>query len=361
MPGGELSLQEPPALSETLGGGSMSMVLRVVPMAVMAGAMLLMVVVPLRTGGGGGGAAGMVGPLAMSLMMGSMMFMGFGQLGRGGGERRSRMRAERRDYLRYLGQMRKQVRAAAADQRAALAWRHPEPAALWSFALSGRLWERRLAHPDFAEVRIGRCPQRLALTITPLQTKPIEDLEPLSARALRRFIAAYNTVDDLPAAVFLRGFAHVQFHGDDPAARAVTRAMLAQLVTSHSPDDLRVAVCAAEERAGEWDWVKWLPHAQHTADQDGAGALRLVTDSVEGLEDLLLSELDVRGRFEAGAAPAGRSRTWWWSSTGCRSRRSPGWPAPGSATSSCSPSPTTPRCRPAGPRCGWTSPTGSWT
>src|SRR5882724_196461 len=79
MPGGELSLQEPPALSETLGGGSMSMIFRVLPMAVMAGAMLLMMVVPLRTGGGGGGAAGMVGPLAMSLMMGSMMFMGFGQ------------------------------------------------------------------------------------------------------------------------------------------------------------------------------------------------------------------------------------------------------------------------------------------
>ena len=303
MPGGELSLQEPPALSETLGGGSMSMVLRVLPMAVMAGAMLLMIVVPLRSGGGGG-AAGMVGPLAMSLMMGSMMFMGLGQFGRGGGERRSRMRGERRDYLRYLGQMRRQVRAAAAGQRAALRWRHPEPAALWSVALSGRLWERRLAHPDFAEVRIGRCPQRLALTITPLQTKPIEDLEPLSARALRRFIAAYNTVDDLPAAVFLRGFAHVQFRGDAAAARAVSRAMLAQLVTSHSPDDLRVAVCATGEQAGDWDWVKWLPHAQHTADQDGAGAVRLVTDSVEGLEELLLGGLDVRGRFEAGATPS---------------------------------------------------------
>jgi DNA segregation ATPase FtsK/SpoIIIE, S-DNA-T family len=305
MPDGELSLQEPPSLSETLGGGSMSMVLTVLPMVVSAGAMLLMVVVPARTGGGfgGGGAGNMIMPAAMGLMMFSMMFMGFAQFTRGGGERRSRLRGERRDYLRYLGQMRKQVRDAAADQRAALVWRHPEPAALWSFALSGRLWERRLAHPDFAEVRIGRCPQRLALAITPLQTKPIEDLEPLSARALRRFIAAYSTVDDLPAALFLRGFAHVQFRGDADAARSVTRAMLAQLVAFHSPDDLRIAACAAEEHAGDWDWVKWLPHAQHPADQDGAGPVRLMADGVEALERVLLGDLDARGRFEAGATP----------------------------------------------------------
>jgi S-DNA-T family DNA segregation ATPase FtsK/SpoIIIE len=304
MPDGELSLQEPPVLSEMLGAGSMSKIFTVMPMAVSAGAMLLMVVVPMRTGGSSGGGSGsFLMPGAMSLMMFSMMFMGVAQVARGGGERRSRVRGERRDYLRYLGQMRKQVREAAVNQRAALMWRHPEPAALWSFALSGRLWERRISHPDFAEVRIGRCPQRLALTITPLQTKPVEDLEPLSARALRRFIAAYSSVDDLPAAIFLRGFAHVQFRGDDNAARSVTRAMLAQLVAFHSPDDLRIAVCAKEERADDWDWVKWLPHAQHPADQDGAGAVRLAADGVDGLDEVLLGDLDSRGRYEAGATP----------------------------------------------------------
>jgi DNA segregation ATPase FtsK/SpoIIIE, S-DNA-T family len=310
MPSGELSLQEPPALSETIGGGSMSMLFTVVPMAVGAGAMAVMLVVPLRAAGGlhgAGGAGGlgaMVSPMMMSVMMFSMMFMGFTQFSRGGAERRGRMRGERRDYLRYLGQMRKQVREAADSQRAALMWRHPEPAALWSVALSGRLWERRLAHPDFAEVRISRCPQRLALTIQPMQTKPIEDLEPLSARALRRFIAAYKTVDNLPAAIFLRGFAHVQFRGDDAATRGLCRAMLAHLVTFHSPDDLRIAVCATPERAGDWDWVKWLPHVQHPARQDGAGAVRLVVDNVESLDELLLGELDARGRFEAGATPS---------------------------------------------------------
>ncbi|MEV5539903.1 type VII secretion protein EccCa [Saccharopolyspora shandongensis] len=292
MPGGELSLQEPPVIPEQVSGGIGGMLLYL-PMALGSGAMMLMFM----------GDRGGIGIVVVALMAVSMLAMGFGQLGRSVGERKRRLRGERRDYMRYLGQVRKQVRTVAAEQRKALAWRHPDPAGLWSVAMSARLWERRVSHADFAEIRIGRSAQRLAMKITPVQSKPVEDLEPLSARALRRFIRAYTTVDDLPTALFLRGFAQVQMRGDDEAARELTRAMIAQLVTFHSPDDLRVAVCASPERAAEWDWVKWLPHAQHGSEQDGAGQVRMLTDSIAALEALLGAELNDRGRFEAGASP----------------------------------------------------------
>src|SRR5439155_18975922 len=108
---------------------------------------------------------------------------------------------------------RRQVRSVVAEQRAALAWRHPDPDGLWSVAMSTRLWERRVGDADFAEIRLGTSAQRLAMTIKPMQTKPVEDLEPLCARALRRFVRAYTTVSDLPSAVFLRGFAQVRPRG----------------------------------------------------------------------------------------------------------------------------------------------------
>ncbi|CAM04710.1 S-DNA-T family DNA segregation ATPase FtsK/SpoIIIE [Saccharopolyspora erythraea NRRL 2338] len=293
MPSGEISLQEPPTLSEQAGGG-IGGLLMYLPMAIGSGAMMLMFM-----GNRGGGMA----LVAVALMSVGMLAMGFGQMGRSAGERKRRMHGERRDYLRYLGQVRKEVRDAASEQRTAQVWRHPDPAGLWSVAMSGRLWERRVSHADFAEIRVGLIPQKLAMTITPPQSKPVEDLEPLSARALRRFIRAYGTVDDLPTAVFLRGFAQVQLRGDAEAARQLVRAMLAQLVTFHSPDDLKVAVCASPDKAAIWDWVKWLPHSQHGSEQDGAGNVRLMTDSADGLEALLASELGERGRFEAGAAP----------------------------------------------------------
>ena len=298
MPVGELVLQEPPSVTETTGGG-LSNLLFIVPMAIGGLAMMAMFGLPLLQGGRANITSAMM-PMAFGLMIMSGMLMSFG--GRGG-NRRGKMRGERRDYLRYLGQIRKQVRDAASEQRTALLWRHPDPLGLWSVALTGRLWERRRSHADFAEVRVSLCEQRLALTIKPLQTKPVEDLEPLSARALRRFIAAYGTVGDLPTAIFMRGFAHVQLEGDAACARGLTRAILGQLVTFHSPDDLRVIVCASPDRSEEWDWVKWLPHTQHGSEQDGAGAVRMFVEDMASLDQLLARELDQRTRFEAGAAP----------------------------------------------------------
>ncbi|WP_026422041.1 type VII secretion protein EccC [Actinokineospora inagensis] len=294
MPGGELSLQEPPVLPETIGGG-MGGMLMYLPMTVGGGAAMLFFMGPQNP--------------QMALMMAGMMglmgvMMVFNQLGRGGADRRQRLRGERRDYLRYLSGTRKQVRAVADQQRTALGWRHPEPAALWSVAMTGRLWERRAAHADFAEVRIGVGQQRLAMAMTPMQTKPVADLEPLSARALRRFINAYTTLADQPTALFLRGFAQVRLSGDEDTGRGAVRALLAQLVTFHSPEDLRVAVCASPDRLPEWDWVKWLPHAQHPVEQDGAGQVRLLADGVDALTELLAAELDERARFESAATPS---------------------------------------------------------
>ncbi|RFS45636.1 type VII secretion protein EccCa [Micromonospora craniellae] len=298
MPSGELVLQEPPSVGEPTGDGLMNMII-VLPMAVAGLAMMAMFLMPVVTNGAAG-VPGSIMPMAFGVMIMSGILMQFASRL---GNRRGKLRGERRDYLRYLGQIRRQVRTAADGQRTALLWRHPDPDGLWSVALTGRLWERRRSHPDFAEIRISLCEQRLALTISPLQTKPIEDLEPLSARALRRFIAAYGTVPDLPTAIFLRGFAHVHLDGDPESARGLTRAMIAQMVTFHAPDDLRIIVCAAPDRSAEWDWVKWLPHAQHTSEQDGAGAVRMFVEDIPALEQVLTRDLDHRPRFEAGASP----------------------------------------------------------
>jgi DNA segregation ATPase FtsK/SpoIIIE, S-DNA-T family len=294
MPGGELTLQEPPVLPEA-PTGNLGTLLTTIPLAVGSSATLLLFVSPGR---GGGVALLAVGLISVTALVGV-----FGQVGRNTGERKRRMRGERRDYLRYLAQIRKQVRKVALEQRTALAWRHPDPAGLWSVALGSRLWERRPANPDFAEIRIGTSAQRLAMAIKPIQTKPVEDLEPLSARALRRFIRAYTTVSDLPSAVFLRGFAQVQLRGEAGPIGDVARAMLAQLATFHSPDDVRIAVCVGAERSGDWDWTKWLPHSQHPTESDQAGPVRLFADTVERLDALLESELDGRPPFEAGATP----------------------------------------------------------
>jgi S-DNA-T family DNA segregation ATPase FtsK/SpoIIIE len=296
MPSGELTLQEPPVLPEE-ASGNVALLLTYIPMAMGSSLTMLLFISPSSLGG----------PrlwLAGGLMVMTTLSMLFGMVGRNSGNRRSRTRGERRDYLRYLTQTRRKVRQQTVQQQRSLDWTHPDPRGLWSVAMSARLWERRPAHHDFGEVRVGAGEQMFAVKITPLQTKPIEDLEPLSARALRRFIHAHATVPDLPIAVFLGGFARILLHGSPQLTRGLTRALLTQLFIFHSPDDARIAVCAAPDRAAAWDWLKWLPHAQHPAMVDAAGPVRAVRPTLAEAGAMFGAEFSGRPRHEAGAAPS---------------------------------------------------------
>ena len=293
MPEGRVEMAEPPVLGEPAMADMGSMI-GMLPMALGMGTMALMFSV----------ANGSTSTYMMSGMMGtSMITMGVSQLNRGGTDRRRRMRAERRDYLRYLAQQRKLAQTAADEQRLAVTWDNPEPVALWSIASGLRLWERRAAHEDFGRVRIGLGRRRAVFEVIPPQTKPVEDLEPLCAVALRRFVHAYQTVTGVPVTVGLRNFTSVEFTGEPDAALGLLRAMVGQLATFHSPDELRIAVLTDEEGLAEWDWVKWLPHTAHPRLEDEAGPLRLVATDYEALLGLLGPEFEMRGEHDPAATP----------------------------------------------------------
>jgi S-DNA-T family DNA segregation ATPase FtsK/SpoIIIE len=294
MPEGQVELAEPPVLGEpaTADFGSVMMYL---PMGLGSGAMVLMFSV------GSGGAT----TYMMSGMMGiAMVSMTLMQVGRPGSDRRRRMRAERRDYLRYLGQKRKQARQAADEQRAALLWDNPSPGDLWALARGTRLWERRPGHEDFARVRIGLATRRAALDFMPPQTKPVEDLEPLCAISLRRFTKAHQTVPLLPVPVSLQRFTSVEFAGETDDALALARAMVGQLAVFHSPDELRIAVLGDDAAHRAWDWLKWLPHNAHPDEEDAAGPVRLAAADHDSLLDLLGPDVRDRPDHDSDSSPS---------------------------------------------------------
>src|SRR6266545_504685 len=123
-PGGEVHLEPPPEVPRTIPGN-----------IVMIVSSLGMMVFMFTAGG----------RQPMMLMMGGMMVIGTvgmmaGGGGKGGGAKKAEMDEDRKDYLRYLGQMRDRAREAMVDQRAALEWVHPDPQSLWSLAASRRMW-----------------------------------------------------------------------------------------------------------------------------------------------------------------------------------------------------------------------------
>ncbi|HEX7745352.1 MAG TPA: type VII secretion protein EccCa, partial [Micromonosporaceae bacterium] len=300
IPTGELSVEAPPEIPAA-AGGRWQQIMMVLPMLGGSVAMAMMF-------GRGGGAYSYVVGAMFGVSALAMVATSWGSAA--GTPKKAEMMAARREYLRHLATLRRRVRETAARQRAGLYYRHPDPAQLWSTVDSHRLWERRPADPDFGVVRVGVGPQTLATPLIPPVTRPLEDLEPMTAGALRRFLDAYSVVPDLPVALSVRGFARVFLRGAPGRAgqdaegsepQALARAMLTQLAAFHAPDDLLIAVCAGPERRAAWEWIKWLPHAQHPTRTDALGSVRLVTTAAADLERLLDDVLGNRPRF----SPAG--------------------------------------------------------
>ncbi|WP_033341698.1 type VII secretion protein EccC [Catenuloplanes japonicus] len=284
-PAGEIELHEPPVVPEPAAGG-IGQIWLYIPIAMGSLAMMLVFV---RAG------AGTLAYLGMGLMVVSVAAGVIVPFFRNASDHKERMHAERRDYHRYLTQTRRKVRKSLVDQHRAARWLHPDPHSLWSAALSQRLWERRTAHEDFGEVRIGIGNRRSTMRLKAPATKPVDELEPMAAHALRRFLRAYTSLADAPIAIYLRGYARVQLHGTPEATRPMVRALLAQAVFAHAPGDLRVVFGVADQFREEWDWVKWLPHAQADETPDAAGPRRLfTTDPKEA--DKLLAEVGLQSR-----------------------------------------------------------------
>ena len=294
-PGGEVHLEPPPEVPRVVPGGILMKLMPVVMVVAMVGMIALLI-----TSDGGLNPASLLFPM---MMMMSMVGMFAGGGGRSNGQRKAEMNEDRKDYLRYLGQMRGRAREAGDEQRAGLEWIHPDPNALWSMVRTRRMWERRTGDPDFCHVRVGRGHQRLATRLVPPQTGPVDELEPIATVALRRFVRAHSVVSELPIAISVRGFAAVSLTGDEDTCRALARAIICQLATFHTPEDLMIAAVVGGPARADWEWVKWLPHAQNPYRSDAVGSERLVVNSLVELEECLQEGLVDRQRFSRNAAP----------------------------------------------------------
>src|SRR4051794_35482250 len=295
IPTGELAVDPPPEIPQA-AGGRWQQAMMALPMLGGSVAMAMM----MGRSSGGPFAYVVGGLFGVSSL--AMLATSFGS---SGSPKKGEMMAARREYLRHLAGLRRRVRDTATRQRVGLYYRHPDPTQLWSTAGSHRVWERRSADPDFGVVRLAVGPQTLATPLVPPVTRPLEDLEPMTAGALRRFLDAYSVVPDPPVAGSLRGFARLFVRGAQADAQALTRAVLTQLAVFHAPDDLIIAVCAGSGRRARWEWVKWLPHNLHPSRTDALGPVRLVASSGHELEKLLEDVIGNRHRFNPAGVSTG--------------------------------------------------------
>ncbi|MCV7076339.1 type VII secretion protein EccCa [Mycobacterium szulgai] len=212
--------------------------------------------------------------------------------------------AERADYLRYLSVIRDNIRAAAAEQRAAAQWSHPEPAALAAVPGSRRQWERDPHDPDFLVVRAGRDCAPLAIALRVNDIADEIDLEPVSHSALRGLLDTQRTVRDVPTGIDLTKVSRITVTGDGADVRGALRAWIAQAVTWHDPTVLGVALATRDLECPDWSWLKWLPHVDIPGQVDGVGPARYLSTDPDELVVRLGPALVDRPAFTGTRADA---------------------------------------------------------
>ncbi|WP_235534863.1 type VII secretion protein EccCa [Nocardioides sp. Soil777] len=295
MPGGQIVLQPPPEIQESEGASGVLM--NAIPMLGSLGSIVLVATM-------GGGANKTRSFLAAGMFLFATLGFIIVQIDRQRKQRAQQVTGSRTEYLRYLANIRKVARNAAAQQRRALNWHHPEPAALPALAEERtRLWEHGPGDSNYMHVRYGLCSQPLSTELVPPESAPVDQVDPAAASALHRLLVVHRVQPNLPASIDLRAFDRVEVCGPEDEARAAARAMILSATAFHNPDQLVVAVLSSEQNLTHWDWIKWLPHAQSAREVDAVGPMRLVTTSIGDLGNLLPPDLSDRPRFGADERP----------------------------------------------------------
>ena len=128
-----------------------------------------------------------------------------------------------------------------------------------------RCWERRRGDPDAMRLGAGTADVPYA---PPLEVDGNGAAAPGALKALE----ALEPLRDVPVAVSLAPGDIIGVVGPLPVARAIARSLVLQAAVLHGPADLAMATLAPDG-AGEWSWMRWLPH---TVDAAGGGPGALV-------------------------------------------------------------------------------------
>ncbi len=327
VPGGKRNLPQRLVNPLSLPRPNWQKLLIAVVVLVVVGMIALIVTQP----GMRSGPTGVISIFFPIMLMVSMVGMVAGGRMQGGGERQlssSELDAARKDHFNDLDQLGDEAQDIAQAQFDQAQHHHPEPRLLRGLVGSTRMWERQpisaplpreqadgtageptaqqLAAVQFGWVRTGVGRQQMAVKFTSEDQGEPAEYEPATFEAERDFLLYQQTVDDVPKAISLRSFAGIGLVGTEgmEPVYGLVRSMVLQAAVFHSPQMLQVMVLTDDPK--RWEWLKWLPHAQHPDARraDTGGPARMVWTSTSELEKAVGHEIHQgRGQHGAGSVP----------------------------------------------------------
>ncbi|HEX6776937.1 MAG TPA: FtsK/SpoIIIE domain-containing protein [Ktedonobacterales bacterium] len=210
-----------------------------------------------------------------------------------------------KQYRIVLKDLRKQMNRQVREQRTVALLTDPDPADLQARiqerdSEQSRLWERRPEDPDFLAVRVGRGSRPFSVEV---QLPELDIADPLRKDVLQ-LGSDFATVKDIPCSITLPKVKSLGITGRRQDVAALTRGLLCQIATHHSPEDVRILGVYPIKQQQDWEWMADLPHTAPLK----AGKLpqeRLVAageEQANQLLNMLLEELSQRASVDESKA-----------------------------------------------------------
>jgi DNA segregation ATPase FtsK/SpoIIIE, S-DNA-T family len=160
---------------------------------------------------------------------------------------------------------------------------------------NAHLWERRINHTDFLKLRLGLADLPRGVIVNPPRNSGMAAL----AAEGDALAARYHSLRSAPLCLdMLSDDRVVGIAAKDGLAPGIARAVLVRAAVLHGPDEVRIAVLAANRHAPDpegmdsspsWRWAKWLPHCAPPG--LGFGSLEAMVASGAAERQTLLSRL----------------------------------------------------------------------
>ena len=237
-----------------------------------------------------------VGALTMAATVIASVLMMLSQRGRQGKQRRE----QRENYLEYLERSRVSLRA---DEQKALAVARkvsPPPDALFDIVRDPRrIWERRRAHEDFLQVRIGSGSRHTRDIIIQNAGSALARTDAFMTAEVEILKRRYESGPDLPLTLPLDCAGNVSVVGSRKFVTQVARLLLLEGAAFHSPEDLHFALVLPPDRRDEWNWATWLPHLADQQSAHPTGPVRRLAPSADALGEVLAVDLNHRSTLAA--------------------------------------------------------------
>ena len=173
-------------------------------------------------------------------------------------EQRQHWLKQLRDYHRLLDKKEARLIAARTLQVELLTEKFPHPRELLRRVKNQEItiWERRREDPDFLVFRLG---MGEAYSTNPIKP-PDPDLNSPEIRRAFGLYISYRRIPNVPVVVDLQRIGSMALVGDRNQTVSVARALITQLCSLNSPDDVNLYLFSSKTKYKTWKWMRWLPH-----------------------------------------------------------------------------------------------------